>query len=156
MFQIDMDLLMPMWSIWLIIAVALVIIEIFTSSGIALCMALGAMAGFVGALCGGGIEVQLIICAVAMVGTLLFVPKLMQRYNRLFSPQSDGASNMDALIGRRGRVESVESDGSCGRMKIDGDRWGVRTADGQPLAENQLVEVAGYDSIILIVRPVGK
>ena len=147
------QLVMPMWSVWLIIAIALVIIEIFTSSGIALCMAFGAFAGVVCALCGAGIEVQLIICAVALISTLLFVPKLLKRYNRLFTPNADGASNMDALIGRRGRIDTAEPDGSRGRMKIDGDRWGVRTADGQPLAENQLVEVTGFDSIILIVKP---
>ncbi len=145
---------MPMWSVWLIIATVLVIIEIFSSSGIALCMAFGALAGMAGALCGAGIEVQLIICAVALIGTLFFVPKLLRRYNRLFTPNADGASNMEALIGRRGRIDTAESDGSRGRMKIDGDHWGVRTADGQPLAENQLVEVTGYDSIVLIVRPV--
>ena len=49
------------WMYWLAIAIFLVIIEVFTASAIALCMAIGAVAAFIAALLGCGIELQLLI-----------------------------------------------------------------------------------------------
>lgn len=143
---------MTMWILWLTIAILLVIAEIFTSSAIAICMAVGAFVAFVAALAGAPSEVQIIVCAVVMVVLLLFVPRLLRRYRRIFQPVNGGESNMDALIGRKGTVENASPDGSTARMRLDGDRWTVRTADGSKLSDGSRVEVLGFDSIILIVK----
>lgn len=147
-----MSLSVTMWIIWLIIAIVLVIIEIFTTTAVALCLAIGAIGAFVVALVGLSLEVQLIVCAVTMVASLLFVPRFIRRHSRMFQPAANGASNMDALIGREGIV--IVDGGDCARIKIDGDRWAVRSDDGSALSAGQKVEVLAYDSIVLIVRPV--
>lgn len=62
---------------------------------------------------------------------------------------------MDALIGRKTTViETIKGDGQPGRIKIDGDVWQAVTEDGQSLENGRLVEVTGYDSIILKVKPI--
>ncbi len=137
--------------IWLAVAILLVIFEVFTVSAIALCMAIGALAASIAALCGCGIELQLLVLAVAMLSSLVFVPRLLKRYKGLFRNGKESLSNMDALIGREAIVESSAADSSL-RVKIDGDRWQVKTADGAALAHGDRVKVCGYDSIILVVE----
>lgn len=148
---------MTMWMLWLAVAVVLVIVEIFTSSAIALGMAVGAVAAFAAALAGASPEVQLIVLAVSMVAGLIIVTPLMRRYNGLIKPDTDAVSNMDALIGRVGTVVlSGDNPDELGRVKIDGDRWQVRSSDGSRLTDGQRVEVCGYESIVLLVKPVKK
>lgn len=138
------------WMYWLAIAIFLVIIEVFTASAIALCMAIGAFAAFIAALLGCGIELQLLILAVAMMSSLVFVPRLLKRYKCLFISGNESVSNMDALIGRDAIVESSTVDSTL-RVKIDGDKWQVKSADGSELIQGDRVKVCGYDSIILLV-----
>lgn len=143
--------------LWLAVAVILVIVEIFTSSAIALGMAAGAVGAFVAALVGASLEVQLIVLAVSMVAGLIIVTPLMRRYNGLIKSDTESVSNMDALIGRMGTVViSGDDPYDFGRMKIDGDRWQVRSSDGSRLSDGQRVEVCGYESIVLLVKPVNK
>lgn len=138
------------WMYWLAIAIFLVIIEVFTASAIALCMAIGAFAAFIAALLGCGIELQLLILALAMMSSLVFVPRLLKRYKCLFRSGNESVSNMDALIGRDAIVESSTVDSTL-RVKIDGDKWQVKSADGSELTQGDRVKVCGYDSIILLV-----
>lgn len=143
--------------LWLAVAVILVIVEIFTSSAIALGMAVGAVGAFVAALVGASLEVQLIVLAVSMVAGLIIVTPLMRRYNGLIKSDTESVSNMDALIGRMGTVViSGDDPYDFGLMKIDGDRWQVRSSDGSRLSDGQRVEVCGYESIVLLVKPVNK
>lgn len=143
--------------LWLAVAVILVIVEIFTSSAIALGMAVGAVGAFVAALVGASLEVQLIVLAVSMVAGLIIVTPLMRRYNGLIKSDTESVSNMDALIGRMGTVViSGDDPYDFGRMKIDGDCWQVRSRDGSRLIDGQQVEVCGYESIVLLVKPVNK
>lgn len=138
--------------IWLAVAMLLVIVEIFTSSAIALCMAIGALGAFAAALAGCAIELQLLALALTMLASLIVIPPLMRRYKGLFRTGREAASNMDALIGRTAIVEQpAATKESTPRVRIDGDRWQIRTADGTTLSEGDRVEVCGYDSIILIV-----
>lgn len=145
-----------MWMIWLAVAILLVIIEIFTMSAIALSLAFGVLGGFVATLCGGSFEIQLIAMAFVMIASLIVVPKLFRYYGIIKTPTKESTSNMDALVGRRSVVEPVAAGvaDQGPRVKIDGDRWLVRTEDYAALLPGQKVEVMGYDSIILIVRPI--
>lgn len=141
--------------IWLAIAILLVIIEVLTTSAIALCLAIGALAASIAALFGACFELQLMVLAVAMLASLVFVPRLLKRYKGLFKTGKDAVSNMDALIGREAVVEANIIDGnSTLRVKIDGDRWQVRVTDGAELVAGDRVKVCGYDSIILLVKKV--
>ena len=142
-----------LWMIWLIVAIILVIVEVFTTSAIALCLAIGAFAASVVAFCGVSIELQLLVLAIAMIASLILVPRLLKRYKGLFVSGKDAVSNMDALVGRSTVVEFPIA-GSSARVKIDGDSWQVKTADGSELKSAERVKVCGYDSIVLIVEKI--
>ena len=66
------------------------------------------------------------------------------------------ASNADALIGRRGKVDSDIRPGDFGWVAIDGDVWKSKLANGitEDIPKGAQVEVIARDSIILTVRPV--
>lgn len=142
--------------LWLAVAVLLVIIEVLTTSAIALCISIGALAAMIAALCGCTLQIQLIVLAVAMVASLVIVPPLMKRYKSLFRTDRGAMSNMDALKGRTAVVEQFSCDyaDQLPRVRIDGDCWQVRTADGSALIPGQMVKVCGHDSIILIVTKI--
>lgn len=143
------------WMIWLAIAVLLVIIEVLTASAIALCLAIGALAASISALVGACFELQLLVLAVAMLASLVFVPRLLKRYKHLFKSGREAVSNMDALMGREAVVEAMPgADNAVSRVKIDGDRWQVKSVDGSELELGDRVKVCGYDSIILIVKKI--
>ena len=74
-----------------------------------------------------------------------------------FLPQAGGPtlvsqSNVDALIGRIGRVtEAIEANG-YGRVQIDGDSWKAKTRDGHPVENGMKARVLSIDSIIITVE----
>jgi len=61
---------------------------------------------------------------------------------------------MDALIGRKATVVQDISKDHPGRVKIDGDNWLAVSLDSDAdIATGTIVEIEGYDSIILTVTP---
>lgn len=147
---------LTMWIVWLSLAIILIIAEILTSSAIALCMAIGCFGAFVAAIAGASAEWQIVVLVGVMICTLMFVPSLLKRYKRiLMADDATAVSNLDALMGREAVVEPMDNQtGATARIKIDGDRWQVKTADGGIPAPGCRVKVIGNESIILIVEPI--
>ena len=59
---------------------------------------------------------------------------------------------MEALKGRV--VEVIESipEHGIGRVRVDGDRWQARTANGNVIQAGSKVRIVSYESIIVIVE----
>lgn len=143
---------LPWWLIWLFLAIVLTIIEICTFMVFGLCLAIGSLCAMLAALCGAGIQVQLLVMA---LGTLLSFAAIKPMMNKIKERRkkegkvNHAASNMDALIGQQ-----VTLTGDATRAKIYGDNWQIRSSDGSQLSAGEKVEVVGHDSIILIVKPI--
>ncbi len=142
----------PFWILWLALTIILVIIELLSTIAITLCLATGTFASFIAALCGASFEWQLGVLAIATVATLPLFPRLIKRY-RLHLADGNESSNMQALIGRRAVVWKSQDDAVKARIKLDGDNWQAVSIDGSRLEAGQQVEVVGYDSIIIKVKP---
>ena len=141
-----------MWQVWAIIAVACLILELFSGDFFILCFAIGAAVSLLCALCGLGLTAQIIIFAVASVLSVLFVRPVALRYFHRNDP--DRASNADALLGREGRVSEAIVAGGHGRVAIDGDDWKAVSADGNAIAAGTAVRVVSRESIIITVEAV--
>lgn len=144
---------MEVWIIWLIFAAALVIVELLTQWISSFCLAIGCLAAMIAELCGASVVWQLVWLAIGtIVGFVCFIPMFKHRIERKkLASDSTGASNMDALVGRKARViVDIPSEG-LGRVKLDGDNWQAECAI--PVASGSEVKVVGYDSIILKVIP---
>lgn len=113
---------------WIVIAVLLVILEVFTSGfGIA-CFAIGAAFAAIVAACGLGLTWQLLFFGIGSVVAMLTVRPLMLKV--LNRKEGDMASNADALVGRAVRVtERIDSAAGTGRVSVDGSSWRAECAD---------------------------
>ena len=146
---------MELWIVWLIVATLLLVVELITGFIAALCLAVGALVASVCGIFGFGIEVQLLALVVGVILAFIFLAPFVNRLRKRRSGREDYNSNMNALIGREAVVErSFEGEGSPGRMRIDGDSWQIKSKDGDVIRHGTKVKVVGYDSIILIVKPV--
>lgn len=148
---------MALWIIWLIAGAVLLIIELLSGIVATLCMAVGCIAASILALAGFGVEIQLAGMAAGVILAFVFLAPLINRMRKRKSPdREEYNSNMNALIGRDAiMTKPFESDSSePGRARIDGDNWQVRSHNGSSLGHGEKVRVIGYDSIILIVKPV--
>ncbi len=145
---------MEIWIVWLAIAAALTITEVLTQMMWALCLAVGAVAATVAAVCGGDITWQAVAFIVlSAVAYMLLLPWLKRRNQRC--NDQTARTGMDALIGRRAVVTSEICPGQLGRVRIDGDSWQVKAPRCESVITiGQEVIVTDYDSIILTVEPV--
>lgn len=146
---------MTPWLIWLISAIVLLIIEVFTGTVAALCLSVGALLAIVPAVLGTDIVWQFVVASAGSVLSFLVLSPIVRRYKLNKASHSDQRSNMDAIIGRTGIVtEPIYPDGRQGRVKVDGDNWlAVADAAHCPLLKGDAVEVISYDSIVIKVKP---
>lgn len=146
---------MTPWIIWLISAIVLLIIEVFTGTVTALCLAVGCVFAIIPAAAGCGAVTQVVVACAAAVASFLILSPIIRKYRLNKATRSDQRCNMDAIIGRTGVVtEPIYPDGRKGRVKVDGDNW-LAVADPEycPILQGDSVEVVSYDSIVIKVRP---
>lgn len=140
------------WHIWTLVAVALFILEIFTPGFFVACFGVGAFVAVLPAFLGLGWAWQLAAFAIGSMLSLIYLRRFMQR---CFGQQTEFATGIDALIGRRAHIRYTSAgDEDYSEIAIDGDIWRVHSIDGTPLQQGMLVEVIDYESLTLIVRPV--
>lgn len=145
---------MEAWLVWLIVAAILIVIEVLTQMMWAMCLATGALAAMVCALCGLGFVAQ--ISVLAATGIVVYLA-LLPLFNRIHARSSErkARTGMDALLGRRATVTHAIHPGRLGRARIDGDNWQVKAPGvSHTIPVGSEVVVTSYDSIILTVEEI--
>lgn len=136
---------------WLIAAIVLVLIEIFTAGFAVICFAIGALAAAIVAACGAGINWQLAAMIAVTFAAFVFVRPFALRL--LNKKKDELPTNADALVGRKAIVsETIDVDQNTGRVAIDGDDWKAVSASGERIEKGTRVEIVSRDSIILTVK----
>ena len=143
---------LEVWHLWLIAAVALIIIELFTSMIATFCLAIGCVAACLAALFDAGTGIQLLVLAIASVVAFALIPPLVKKHRLASRDGSDDVSNMGALIGRSATVVEPIRPGEKGRVKVDGDNWQAVAPGGGSFEVGDVVKITGYDSIVLSVE----
>ena len=142
---------MDIWIYWVIAALALFIVELLTTGFAVICLAIGALGGAAAALIGWDIEIQVLAFAILSLIALIGVRPVLKR--TLFRKGEKVATNVDAIIGKRGTVcIDIKSDDDNGRVVIDGLDWRAKSVDNKPLPTGTKVEVVERDSVILTVK----
>ncbi len=140
------------WYWWAGAALVLMIAEIFVPGFFLLCLGIGCVGGSLAAALGLGASAQLIaFSAFSLVAFFTIRPLLMKRmWNG-----PDVKTNVDALVGQRGRVtQDFEPGLRLGRVSAAGDDWRAECTSDRLLRVGDLVEVVRVDSNTLIVRPI--
>lgn len=147
---------MEMWIIWLIVAAALVIVEVMSQQFWTLCLAVGCVASMACALFGMNIVWQMVSLSMMSVVAFAALMPLFKRWHEKKYADSprDHRTGMDALLGRRAEVVNDIRPGETGRVRIDGDYWQARAPHiEEVIPKGCEVVVDAYDSIILTVQP---
>lgn len=140
---------MEIYIFWLITALILLIVEIFTVSFGVVCFSLGAVFAALGAYLGLSVLWQLLIFSVVSFIAFAFIRPFVVKF--LLKKKDEVLTNADAIVGRVAIVtEEINSENNTGRVKIDGDDWKAEASE--IIAVGEKVEVISRDSIILKVK----
>lgn len=141
------------WLAWVAVALALGAIEAATVDFVFLMLAGGALGGAAAAAFGASFPVQVVV-AVVVAGILLGLVRPWAKGRFMVRP---GGAKMGTAgyVGRSGFVLETIT-GSSGRVKLGGETWSAKTADGQepqPGDEVRVVAIDGATAVVTRVTP---
>ena len=141
---------MDLWTIWLIIAVALGVAEIFTLTAALGVLGAAALIASVAAAIGVPAPFQFVVFAVAAVAGVVVLRPIAQRH-KLAPRRSD--FGLDALVGKPAYVLQ-EVTGRDGRVRIGGEEWTARTFDDSVVipvgATANVLQIDGATAVVFL------
>lgn len=141
---------MEIYVVWLIVALVLLIVELFTASFGVVCFSFGAAAAGIAAYFNLGTVWQLALFSIVSFVAFVFIRPVIVKF--LLKKKDEVLTNADAVVGRIGVVtEEINADKNTGRVKIDGDDW--KAVSSENIVVGEKVEVMSRESIILNVKP---
>ncbi len=133
--------------IWLVIAVAFIIIEGATTALVSIWFALGALAAGICAFAGASVTFCAAVFAIVSALILFLLKKF---YNKNMAKHHE-ATNADRLIGTRGIVcDGIDPIKGVGSVKADGKIWSAK-AD-EYIENGALVEIENITGVKLVVK----
>lgn len=139
------------WIIWLIVAVASFILEIFIPGFWVAILGIGALAAAPLAALGAGTTWQILVFAVVSVIAGIFFRPLALKY--FFKSSEKREANTNAMIGRKAKVISKITADEPGKAKIGSEVWtAVPENEGDTFEEGSMVEITAVDGAKIIVR----
>lgn len=145
------------WILWFVLAVGLMIAEIFTFGFVLFWFGVGGLAASLMAFAGFGFTVQAITFILVSGALTLLSRTIFSRYFML-GGGSEVKTNIDTLPGQIGTV-STESSGvlNQGAVRVYGSIWTAYPIDEEmKLIEGEKVEVIEVRGSSIYVRPVRK
>ena len=141
-----------MWIIWLVIFVAMVIVESLGPNLVSIWFAVGAFTALIISFIPNvPWWVEVIVFVVISASTLLALRPVFKRYFKRNTFQS----NIDSFVGKRGVVVEEISELDPGVVKLGDVKWSAIPAEkGAVIAVNSIVEVVVVNGNKLIVKKV--
>ena len=144
--------MLPFWLtgsfLWVAVIIAALIVEAATLDLNAIWFALGGLGGLIVASVGGSLHVQLVVFVV-ISAVLIFLVRPFAR--RVLRPKG-AATNADRIIGQEALVtQPINNTLSQGEIKVFGQLWTARAADGREIPAGSLVrvrEIVGVKAIV--------
>ncbi|MBM3266088.1 MAG: NfeD family protein [Candidatus Sericytochromatia bacterium] len=139
------------WHIWTIIALALIIGEVFTAGFVLACFAVGSLVAAIAGFYHLDVTLQLLAFSAASLAAFFGVRPFALAH--LAGPEAH-KTNVDALVGREALVsERLDPATSQGRVKVDGEDWWGVTRSGRAIEPGEKVVVVEVEGARLIVEP---
>lgn len=138
------------WVYWMIVAVVLAAAELAVFTGFIFGpLAAAAVVSAIVAAVGASTEIQLGVFLILGIVSILALRPVAKRH---LSTQPELRSNVDALIGKEGRVLERLSGDKLGLIRFDNDNWTARPAPGiteiAPETKVRVVHIAGATAIV--------
>ncbi len=138
------------WILWLVLFLGLAAVETLTLDLLFLMLSVGALAALVATFVGAGLVLQVVVFAVVSLLMILLVRPVAVRHLR--KGPADQLNNIDRLVGAAAlALEPVTA--HSGTVKIGGDTWTARSADGAALPAGTRLSVARIDGATAVVEP---
>jgi membrane protein implicated in regulation of membrane protease activity len=143
---------MHAWHLWVIAAIILFIVEIYTPGFILASIGVACLASAAAALFGGGIYVQLITFSIANLVLFFALRPLFMKF--LQSRNSTQVkTNVDALIGRIVTVvETIDNSANSGRVIIGGENWRAKSIDNTVFEAGTSVKIVSVSGATVCVK----
>ncbi|MFV0497674.1 MAG: NfeD family protein [Candidatus Fimivivens sp.] len=137
--------------VWLLIAIALGVMEAVTVDLVAIWFALGALVTIIPAAMKLPFWLQLIVFLAVSVVTLFFTRPVAANVLRV----KKVSTNVDRIIGMMGVVTcAIDNITGEGRVLVNGLEWAARSDDGAPIAEKERVMIKAIEGVKVIVERV--
>ena len=139
------------WHIWVILAILLLIIEIFTITFLSASVAFGCLIAALASYMHFDLDYQLIAFSIGSATAFFGARPFMKKY--AYRGGEDVKTNMEALIGQIGRVdEDIDPRTGTGRIIVAGDDWKAEALSNQFIGKGERVRVVSVQSVTLIVE----
>lgn len=140
---------MDAWHLWVIVALVLVVAEMFNGDFWLVCLGIGALLAAVVSLVLPGIVPGILAFSLGSVAGLVGVRPVLLRY---FHRIPGLRTNVEALVGRIGTVtEAIDPGTGRGRVLVEGENWRGVTLDERALPAGTKVSVVQVDGTQLVV-----
>ena len=134
------------WIVWLIIAVALAVIELVTINLVCVWFVVSAVAAIFVSLATNSIVIQLAVFVIAGVVLMLLTrPMLMKKLGK-----SNEKTNLDRVVGMQGIVTENIEPLKVGEVKVDGKLWSA--VSDILIEKDEVVEIVSIDGVKLNVK----
>lgn len=135
----------PTW--WIVLGVGLFVLEIAVPGFVLACFGVGSLAAGLAAYFADSLTIELAAFSLGSFAAFLFVRPLFNHPS--LGPRA--ATNIEAYVGRVGRVvEATNPDGE-GRASVGGELWKIRS--DACLSEGARVVVRSVEGLVLVVAP---
>ncbi len=137
-------------TIWLIILILSIIIEIITVDLVSIWFGLGSICALIAYFLGFDLTIQIIVCILATLLSFIITRPLAKKY----LTGNIVHTNLDRLIGKRGLVIKEIQEDTLGEVKVMGNIWSAISIDKVPIEEGNHVEILAIDGVKLVVKKV--
>ena len=144
------SIIQNLWLVWLLAGIVCLILEMMSNDFFIMCFAIGSLCASLISLGIDSIVVQVMVFVIFTLLSIFYVRPIALKY--FHKGENQRLSNVDALIGREGKVTDKIETGGYGRVKIDGDSWKAKSVDGQEIGVGDDVRILRLDSIIATVE----
>jgi membrane protein implicated in regulation of membrane protease activity len=137
--------------LWIVIAIALAIAEMFTATLLLIMFSAGALAAAGAAALGAPMLAQVLVFAIVSALSIVAVRPIIRRNQRPAVETGDAPFGVEAIEGSTAMVlEEVDSE--HGLVKIDGEMWSARSFDGtetySPGQRVRVIKVRGATALV--------
>ena len=138
--------------IWLAVVVVCLVVEFITFELVSVWISIGAFVSMILALCGVGVEIQLVCAVVISVVSLLSLRKLALK----FLNKNKDKTNVYALVGKVVKLLTRCDEDDVGSAKINGVVWSIKEENDGTIEAGEYAKVTRVDGNKLIVKKENK
>lgn len=135
-----------MLTVWFIIFLLLLLIEIFTVNLVTIWFAIGALASLITTYFTDNVIIQIVVFLVVSILMLIILKPLTKR----FKTKHVIATNLDRVIGMEAIVTEEISKNKVGEVRVDGKKWSA--VSNETIPKDAIVIVQKIEGVKLIVK----